>query len=155
MRSPVLDSPVMNESGNTSGTGPQPCHSLLTFQRRVTDTLHAPIEVKVTYDPLDPYAVKALFSTGTAAQVEWVFARDLLADGMFGPTGIGDVRIRPCPDEPVTVLIDLSSPAGTVTFEADIADLAAFLFRTYELVPPGEERRCVDYDLEMSRLLPD
>src|ERR1044072_6700001 len=44
------------------------------------------------YDPADPYAVHATFHTGAEETVEWVFARDLLAEGLHRPTGTGDVR---------------------------------------------------------------
>ena len=50
-----------------------------------------PVPAGLRYDTADPYAVHATFHTGAEETVEWVFARDLLAEGLHRPTGTGDV----------------------------------------------------------------
>ncbi|WIX98170.1 SsgA family sporulation/cell division regulator [Amycolatopsis mongoliensis] len=124
------------------------------FRHRLPNGRHVPIEVALHYDSGDPFAVKAVFEVGAPHEIAWLFSRELLADGLFTPAGEGDVRVRPCPGDPVFVLIELSSPAGRATFTADTADLAGFLYCTYDVVPPGEELSRVDFDLELSRLIP-
>ncbi|HEY8373718.1 MAG TPA: SsgA family sporulation/cell division regulator [Pseudonocardiaceae bacterium] len=112
-----------------------------------------PVQVELRYDTQDPYAVVAAFRTGRAGWVEWVFARDLLADGLIAEAGMGDVRIRPAADNPEVVLIELSSPSGHAVFEASAQELAEFLDRTYDVVVPGNENLWVDLDRALAQLL--
>jgi hypothetical protein len=53
------------------------------------------VEVQMTYDPADPWAV-SLHLTGVERDETWVFARDLLADGLrsLAPVGAGDVQVQ-------------------------------------------------------------
>jgi len=113
-----------------------------------------PVQVELRYDTSDPYAVVAAFRTGRAGWVEWVFARDLLADGLIAHAGEGDVAIRPAVDDPEVVAIELSSPSGHAVFEASAQELADFLDRTYDVVVPGNENLWVDVDDALTRLLP-
>jgi hypothetical protein len=99
--------------------------------------------------------VVAAFRTGRAGWVEWVFARDLLADGLIAHAGEGDVRIRPVVDDPEVVAVELSSPSGHAVFEASAQELADFLDRTYDVVVPGNENLWVDVDEALTRLLPN
>ncbi|GAA4031731.1 MULTISPECIES: SsgA family sporulation/cell division regulator [Allokutzneria] len=111
-----------------------------------------PVQVELRYDTRDPYAVVAAFRTGRAGWVEWVFARDLLADGLIAAAGEGDVRIRPAVDDPEVVVIELSSPSGHAMFEAAAQELADFLDRTYDLIVPGNENLWVSVDDALSHL---
>lgn len=70
-----------------------------------------PVPAGLRYDTADPYAVHATFHTGAEETVEWVFARDLLAEGLHRPTGTGDVRVWPSRSHGQGVVcIALSSP---------------------------------------------
>ena len=53
------------------------------------------VEVQLTYDPADPLAV-SLHLVGATRDETWVFARELLADGLRSlvPVGEGDVRVQ-------------------------------------------------------------
>lgn len=53
------------------------------------------VEVQMSYDPADPWAV-SLHLVGVDRDEQWVFARDLLADGLRSlvPVGNGDVRVQ-------------------------------------------------------------
>src|ERR671933_682397 len=53
-----------------------------------------PVPAGLRYDTADPYAVHATFHTGAEETVEWVFARDLLAEGLHRPTGTGPPPLR-------------------------------------------------------------
>ena len=63
------------------------------FELIAPDAPVVPVNVDLTYTSRDPYAVQASFRTGNGTAVDWVFARDLLRDGLVGPSGTGDVRV--------------------------------------------------------------
>ena len=115
-----------------------------------------PLEAELRYDTQDPYAVIALFRTGST-MVRWVFSRDLLTRGVYSPAGDGDVHVWPCLDVngSAVVMIELSSPDGEALLQGRSADVSEFLARTDEVVAPGEEGRYLDLDLVVSRLLTD
>jgi hypothetical protein len=112
-----------------------------------------PVRVELRYETRDPYAVVAAFRTGKAGWVEWVFARDLLADGLIASAGEGDVHIRPSVDDPEVVVVELSSPSGHAVFEASAQEFADFLDRTYDVVLPGNEHLWVDVDDALSHMI--
>ena len=112
----------------------------------VADADAVPLPVSLRYCATDPYAVRAVFS-GDGMEVEWVFARDLLAEGLHRPTGTGDVRVWPSRSHGQGVVcIALSSPEGEALLEAPARALESFLKRTDAAVPPGTEHRHFDLD---------
>ncbi|MDQ3885852.1 MAG: SsgA family sporulation/cell division regulator [Actinomycetota bacterium] len=112
-----------------------------------------PVQVELRYDTRDPFAVVAAFRTGRAGWVEWAFSRDLLADGLLAGTGEGDVRIRPAPDDPEVIMVELSSPSGHALFEAEAQRLVEFLDSTYDVVLPGHEAVWTDVDDALGQLI--
>lgn len=112
-----------------------------------------PVSVELRYDTRDPYAVLAAFRTGRVGWVEWVFARDLLADGLLAGAGEGDVHIRPDSNDPDGVEIELNSPSGHAVFWASAHEIADFLDHTYEVVGPGRESDWLDLDYALELLL--
>lgn len=113
-----------------------------------------PLPAALDYDTEDPYAVAASFNTGES-NVRWVFARELLASGVYEPTGDGDVHVWPCLDvrgRAVTI-IELTSPDGEALMQARSADVCAFLRRTESLVRSGQESQLVDVDSAIARIL--
>jgi hypothetical protein len=113
-----------------------------------------PVPAGLRYDTADPYAVHATFHTGADETVDWVFARDLLAEGLHRPTGTGDVRVWPSRSHGQGVVcIALSSPEGEALLEAPARALESFLKRTDAAVPPGTEHRHFDLDRELSHIL--
>jgi hypothetical protein len=128
--------------------------STAVFDLLAPQTPAVPVQVELRYDTRDPYAVVAAFRTGRVGWVEWVFARDLLADGLITHSGEGDVTIRPAADDPEVVMVELSSPSGHAVFEASAQELADFLDRTYDVVVPGNENLWVNVDDALTRLLP-
>ncbi|GAA4547832.1 MULTISPECIES: SsgA family sporulation/cell division regulator [Amycolatopsis] len=129
--------------------------STAVFDLLAPRTPAVPVKVELRYDTRDPYAVVAAFRTGRAGWVEWVYARDLLADGLLADAGDGDVRIRPSVEDPESVLIELNSPSGHAMFEASAQELADFLDRTYDVVLPGNEHLWVDVDDALTHLIPN
>jgi hypothetical protein len=122
-----------------------------------------PLMASLHYTRQDPYAVKMAFHVGTGEPVEWTLARDLLAAALHSREGIGDVQVWPsaasgdpgaggaAPGSAV-VNIAMTSPFGHAQFEAPAPAIAAFLRRTYLIVPAGQETKHIDFDAELAEL---
>lgn len=106
------------------------------------------------YDELDPLAVRIVFPPDISldgAEVSWVFARELLAEGLRGAAGEGDVHVWPCGLE--RTVIELHTGEGVAVLEFRAADLWGFLQCSYELVPAGGESARLDLDEGLASLL--
>jgi hypothetical protein len=125
------------------------------FELIAPDAPAVPVNVELTYNSRDPYAVQASFRTGSTTAVEWVFARDLLHEGLIAPAGTGDVQVQPVPLDPDKVQLELSSPSGHAVFMTCAKTLGDFLHRTYLAVPAGSEYAWLDFDMALSDLLND
>lgn len=116
-----------------------------------------PLVASLYYSAEDPYAVRVAFHVGLDEPVEWTFARDLLAEGVEGATGLGDVKIWPAGPKSdlsgVVLNIQLVSSYGEAHFEAPASDVSDFLRRTYQIVPAGEESGRINIDAELAELL--
>jgi Streptomyces sporulation and cell division protein, SsgA len=80
----------------------------------------------------DPHTVAVVFRPGTAVEVTWLVGRDLLADGLRGPAGLGDVSVLPDLRSSMYRELVLSTPAGQRGLRFPVAALVAFLERTRE-----------------------
>jgi len=110
-----------------------------------------PLTASLYYRGDDPYAIRMAFHVGTDDPVEWIFARDLLAEGLDGAAGDGDVRVLPSTAAHRDVLnLVLSSPFGQAHFEAPLTALTGFLLRTFEVVPAGREDEFIDIEGELN-----
>src|SRR5579859_8277388 len=120
-----------------------------------------PLVASMYYSGSDPYAIRMAFHVGTDEPVEWIFARDLLSAGIESRQGEGDVQVWPSEpadaeeggSDDIVLNIELSSPFGQAHFEAPAEAMAAFLKRTYSLVPAGKESGFVDIESELNDLL--
>jgi hypothetical protein len=122
----------------------------IVFGLRTFGASPLPVHADLEYDSEDPYAVVVAYHAGRGT-VRWLFGRDLLADGLLAPTGDGDVRVSPAADASL-VVFELNAPDGSAVLEASAQELAAFLDRTYEQVPAGEEAEWFDFDEELSKM---
>jgi hypothetical protein len=113
-----------------------------------------PLAADLCYDKNDPYAISACFRTGST-EVRWVFARELLAEGLYEPTGDGDVHVWPCLDASgrAVTIIELSSPDGEALMQARSEEVSDFLARCESLVPSGSEAGLMDIDDAIAQLL--
>lgn len=123
----------------------------------VASTQSVSVRAGLAYDAVDPYAVQVQFHVGDGEatdNVQWTFARQLLADGVTRLTGQGDVQVWPASvlGEPV-VCLSLTSPSGKALFEVPLPELADFLAMTYVAVPAGTESGHIDVDAELALLL--
>jgi hypothetical protein len=117
-----------------------------------------PLVASLYYSQEDPYAIRIAFHVGLDEPVEWIFARELLSTGVEGEEGLGDVKVWPSAGSesglPGSVLnIELSSPFGQAHFEAPAGAMSAFLHRTYQIVPSGQESDYIDIEAELNDLL--
>ena len=117
-----------------------------------------PIPASLLYSREDPYAIRLAFHVGQDKPIEWTFARDLLAMGIAGYDGIGDVRVWPSAvtegGAPGSVLnIELYSQFGQTHFEAPVKEISDFLHRTWQIVPTGEESDHLNFEPQLTDLL--
>ena len=156
----------MNRSGSTT------ISAELGLKLVVPQQTIVPLAASMYYSGSDPYAVRMAFHVGTDEPVEGIFARDLLAAGTESRQGDGDVQVWPSsvsvaetsdldligaadPEETLgkVLNIELSSPFGQAHFEAPAEAMSAFLQRTYQIVPAGQESRHIDIETELNDLL--
>ncbi len=126
-----------------------------TVAELVTDgQTSAPVDCELRYTMADSLAITATFSTLTQS-VSWTFARCLLDQGRYRPTGEGDIVVRPAIDDEgqAAVGIKLSSPDGSAVLRMPAFEVAHFLDMTKALVPEGAEMAGVDLDAAISELL--
>jgi hypothetical protein len=115
-----------------------------------------PVLAGLRYEADDPWAVRVTFQTGgdEDGTVEWMFARELLTDGVREAVGEGDIRVWPSMAGADRVVnLAMASPSGSALFEIDRDALVEFLQQTYLAVPTGSEEDAVDLDAELARLL--
>jgi hypothetical protein len=115
-----------------------------------------PVVAGLRYESNDPWAVRVAFQTGGEGDgiVEWMFARQLLTDGVAKACGEGDVRVWPALHGAERVVnLAMASPSGAALFEIDRDALVEFLQQTYLAVPTGHEGSLVDLDAELLLLL--
>ena len=112
-----------------------------------------PIDAELRDDPRDPYAVTTVFMTG-ASSVRWTFGRELLCDGLYEPSGDGDVHVWPCLDSDgrAVVIIELCSPDGEALVQAKTGDLSVFVEKMSKAVEPGAESAHVDVDATIAAI---
>ena len=113
----------------------------------------APLETELSYDPADPLAVSATFST-VAGRVRWTFGRDLLIEGLVEPVGDGDVHVWPCVDNDgnSVVIIELCSPDGEALVQGRTAEITAFVERMTRSVAQGAEAALLDVDAAIAAI---
>jgi hypothetical protein len=130
----------------------------IAFRLIVPHQTVVPLVASLHYSSADPYAIRIAFHVGLDEPVEWTFARDLLANGLQGRDGLGDVHVWPAPSEAdktadQVLHLELSSPFGEAHFEAPMRDVTDFLRKTWRIVPAGEESDFTDVEAELSEIL--
>ncbi|OEV05253.1 SsgA family sporulation/cell division regulator [Streptomyces oceani] len=120
----------------------------------VRTTAALPLTAVLRYDRADPLAIHASFpaeSSLDGAEVDWVFARELLRAGLHAPAGDGDVRLWP--GGRVHTMLELHTPEGMALVELRRAELRYFLRRCDAAVPRGQEDLGGDLDSGLAALL--
>ncbi len=112
-----------------------------------------PLTADLRYDSADPYAVCLSLHPDGYSTVDWVFARDLLADGIHHQVGLGDVVVEPVRARRADyVRITLRSPTTQFHAQLPARAVASFLRRTHAIVRLGTEERHLDLDNVVRRL---
>ncbi|GAB2887989.1 SsgA family sporulation/cell division regulator [Streptomyces deserti] len=126
-------------------------HKTLVVQLQAGVTDRFPVLAHLSYDAADPFALTVVFSHDGRVLARWQLDREMVADGLTRPVGIGDVRLRPesrgtWQELRMEFFGDARPDGGrhhAVVF-AWAAAFAAFLRETYEVVGPGQEEVRVD-----------
>ncbi|MEU6772271.1 SsgA family sporulation/cell division regulator [Streptomyces sp. NPDC046759] len=142
-------------------TGERPCshtrrlHLDETVHLVVSATEALPVEVRFTYDPADPLAVRMDFTGCPDEVAPWVFSRDLLCAGLRAPVGSGNVRVWPSRrrDGAPTVRILLRGREGTAVLCVPAAAFGEWLTETFSVVPAGTEGDRLRWDDVVEELL--
>ncbi|MFE0463370.1 SsgA family sporulation/cell division regulator [Kitasatospora sp. NPDC058965] len=113
------------------------------------------------YRAEDPLAVRMAFPAAYSldeptgldggTEVVWTFARQLLAEGLEVPAGIGDVHVRPARGPHTAV--ELRAAEGVALLAFETAELRRFLRACFRLVPEDHEHLYLDADRALAELL--
>ncbi|MFC8506523.1 SsgA family sporulation/cell division regulator [Streptomyces sp. NPDC057411] len=112
------------------------------------------VAATLRYDREDPFAVSMAFpppATLEGVEVSWAFARELLAQGVEGPAGLGDVRLRPYGYD--RTVVEFHAPEGVAMVHVRTSELRSFLEASQHLVPRGREHHYLDWEGNLGRLL--
>ncbi|MGP4045993.1 SsgA family sporulation/cell division regulator [Streptomyces sp. 2A115] len=123
-------------------------HLSLTITHWVISDLAVTLNCEFSYNTHDPLAVTLILDTDGERPVRWIFARELLAEGMAARAGEGDVVLWPGHDqdgEPSSFYVRVGG-TRTALFEIPAEPVAKWLARTYDLVSQGTELNGVDWD---------
>ena len=95
-----------------------------------------------------------VFRTGVQ-EVRWTFGRDLLVEGLYEPTGDGDVHVWPClsSNGSAVVIVELCSPDGELLVQTGSRSVTRFVTTMLDSVPDGQESAFVDFDDELAEIL--
>ncbi|MEV7003700.1 SsgA family sporulation/cell division regulator [Streptomyces sp. NPDC093982] len=111
-----------------------------TRARLLAGDTQIPVPVIMRYVSTDPLAVHVDFLPHVYPNdkcMTWSFARDLLAEGLRAPAGIGDVRISPCGRLHTIMLLQTVEGQAMLRFETPV--IRRFLEDSYMAVAPGRE----------------
>ncbi|MFI6354226.1 SsgA family sporulation/cell division regulator [Streptomyces sp. NPDC050743] len=68
--------------------------------------------MRLQYEPSGPYAVRVAFAVvGSDETVEWIIGRGLLADGLEGPVGEGDIHVWSADEYDLCILLTPPAPS--------------------------------------------
>jgi hypothetical protein len=139
----------MNAEANDTTSTDSVSHDMFT----VLHGQPAPVVTRWTYRADDPYAVSLAVRTRHDRWVEWLVARDLVIEALYGPTGIGDVRMTPQHVQGYDIIeIEIRSGDGRAVLEVDRDLLRGFIDASTEIVALGDEPGRLDLDGELARL---
>ncbi|MFE3904810.1 SsgA family sporulation/cell division regulator [Streptomyces sp. NPDC059153] len=127
---------------------------ILDIERVLDVSARQAIRADFRFDPESPLIVCVEFLIEGGPRVLWRIGRDLLQQGLYSMSGLGDVQIWPSNLEArETAWLQLTSGDMAALFELPVPPLAEWLQRTYELVPAGHELSGIDWDVATADLL--
>ncbi|GGS48141.1 SsgA family sporulation/cell division regulator [Streptomyces griseoviridis] len=128
-----------------------PVHQTLVVQLQAGETDRCPVFAHLAYDAADPFALTVVFSHDGHVLARWTLDREMVAEGLLRPVGIGDVRMRPVSNGTLDELrLEFLGDPRTdgdrhhAVVYAWAPAVSAFLRDTYAVVPQGQEEVRVD-----------
>jgi hypothetical protein len=111
------------------------------------------IPALMAYDPRDCLAVRMTFGLGGPETATWIFGWELLARGLTGAAGLGDVRVTPSPGTDSRLLLRLGRPGDEALVELDAAEVRRFV--SFVRARSALHTRAVQdaLDVELSRIV--
>ncbi|MDO8107835.1 SsgA family sporulation/cell division regulator [Isoptericola sp. b441] len=132
---------------------PHAVHDAVPMHLVLPDASVLPIRADLTFDPADPYTVRADF-VGSHSTSTWLIGRELFAHGILAdaasPAGTGDVRVWR-DEDPTYLLISLSGVEGDALLAGPAEPFVQFISTSVKLVPFGQESSHMED--EISRLI--
>ncbi|MET8772592.1 SsgA family sporulation/cell division regulator [Streptomyces sp. NPDC004658] len=125
------------------------CGLTVEITHWIARRLPVPITCEFSYDTGDPLAVTVIFDAEGEYPVRWVFARELLADGLTARSGQGEVEIWPTcrmGRRSLWIQVGDARTGHTALFEVPAGPLSEWLSRSHALVPRGREMADVDWN---------
>jgi Streptomyces sporulation and cell division protein, SsgA len=116
----------------------------LTAMLVLLDGQDLPIGVQLTYDVADPYALQAHFADPSGEVVTWIFARDLLADGLRSMIPVGSGAIQVQATSVLTEISHLTDDDGIEMLRLPWWNTREFIRLTHTVVPRGHEDIDID-----------
>jgi hypothetical protein len=101
------------------------------------------VEVELSFDPADPFAVQVVITTEPAA-LTWVFGRDLLADGLRSMIPVGEGRVQVQATSVLTEITWQDDDGAAVVLRLPWWNTREFVRLAQSTVPRGDERCDVD-----------
>ncbi|MEU6852182.1 SsgA family sporulation/cell division regulator [Actinacidiphila alni] len=111
------------------------------------------VAAEFVYRPRDCFAVDLLLRGPDGATVGWTFSWELLSQGLVGPVGDGDIRIRPenGTTPVVEVLLEPHCVAARIRFPA--RDIGYFISRVRAAETHRERRAAEALDRELASIM--
>lgn len=110
----------------TEGAGGAPLNVGTTGFVALSDSEGAMVAVRLRYEPRDCVAVRLVLLGPDGMEVVWTFAWELLARGLLGPAGDGDIGVRPSPGPMAGVEVTLVALSPTRVW-LPVEDVARFV----------------------------
>lgn len=131
------------------------CSELVLDIERLLDlTTRQTVRAEFRFDPDAPWIVSVELTIEGGPRVLWRISRDLLHQGLYSVSGLGDVQLWPSyPADRATARLQLTSRDTAALFELPVPPLAEWLAATYELVPAEAELNEIDWDAATADLL--
>ncbi|WP_331737632.1 SsgA family sporulation/cell division regulator [Streptomyces sp. NBC_00019] len=127
---------------------------ILDIERVLDVAARQTIRAEFRFDPGAPLVVSVELVVEGGPRVLWRIGRDLLQQGLYSVSGLGDVQIWPAQaEDPATAWLQLASKDMAALFELPVPPLAEWLEYTYELVPAGRELAEIDWESATADLL--
>ncbi|MEV7080934.1 SsgA family sporulation/cell division regulator [Streptomyces sp. NPDC093516] len=138
-----------NQSGGrTARTETRSSHELvLGIERVLNVSARQPVRAQFRFDTEFPLIIGVEFLIEDGPRALWRIGRDLLQQGLYSVSGLGDVQMWPAHLEDRAIArLRLASGNMAALFELPIPPLAEWLEDTYRAVPAAQELSGLDWE---------